>query len=291
MVKNNINSLLEIKGFCSEKISQRLEVIKKKLSSSGIKISLNEERKLEKILNKIANNQASYEDMNFCSELCKFNNKEDFIIDEEDFRLSQKMKNDNRNIDNIELLRQSSNFNNLKNEIIKNTRIIPRNDGYLLTYNSNENYQERLSFRIKFNENKCIISFDENTLSDEFLNSKNNQKLFIEEMRIAMIQKLNNDFPSTYQQLILANDFVYFNHDNFNSTQQKLELNSINNIDILRFNAQLKKIFKLEIKDPKIINLLENQNKKLQQIKFFSYNFFKKIDSARKPYIHEVGVF
>jgi 16S rRNA C1402 (ribose-2'-O) methylase RsmI len=173
MHKNNVGDLLEIKGFNHHKINQRLDLIKSKLDKSGIAISLNDERKLEKILNKIANDQANIEDINFCKELCKFsndnqeNNCQENIEDEKQSKLSNKIKNENQQINsdeitfenNLEILRQSMSFNDLRQEIIKNTFVYFKNDNYFLSYQISKNNTNKLSFRIKFSDNKCTISF------------------------------------------------------------------------------------------------------------------------------------
>ncbi len=298
MQKNNVNYLLEIKGFNHHQINQRLDLIKSKLANSGIIIGLNEERKLEKILNKIANDQAGFEDINFCKELCKFSNdNNESAIDEKISKLSNKIKNENQqsNSDGIafennsEILRQSLSFNDLRQEIIKNTAVTFKNGNYFLSYQIPKKNINKLSFRIKFNNSKCVISFDENNLKIDLNEQNEIYELYDEEVRVCMMQKLIDEFPETYQKLISAKEFIYFKHDQFADNSSSSSPKKLNNIDILYFNAQLKLAYNLEINDPKIINLMNNSYKKLNRDKFFSYNFFKKIDSARKPCIPEVG--
>jgi len=303
MHKNNVSDLLEIKGFDHHKINQRLDLIKSKLDKSGIAISLNDERKLEKILNKIANDQANFEDINFCKELCKFNNHnqenncQEDIEDKKNSKLSNKIKNENQQINsdeitfenNLEILRKSMSFNALRQEIIKNTSVYFKNDNYFLSYQISKNDTHKLSFRIKFSDNKCTISFDENNLETYSNQQTKTYELYDEEFKIIMLQKLFDDFPKTYRNLISTKNFIYFKHDQPALNSSSPRHYQLNNIDILRFNAQLKLAYNIEVNDPKIINLINNSYKKINRDKFFSYNFFKKIDNARKPCIPEVG--
>jgi hypothetical protein len=303
MHKSNVSDLLEIRGFNHHKINQRLDLIKSKLAKSGIIISLKEERKLEKILNKIANDQADFEDINFCQELCKFsndnqkNNCQENIGDEKILKLSNKIKDENQQIDsdeiafknNSEILRQSLSFNDSRPEIIKNTTVIFKNDNYFLSYQISKKDINKLSFRVKFNDNKCVISFDENNLKTTSNQEIKDSELYDEEFKIIMLQKLFEEFPETYRRLISAKEFIYFKHDQSSLDSNSSKRSQLQNIDILRFNAQLELVYNFEINDPKIINLINNSYKKITRDKFFSYNFFKKIDSARKPCIPEVG--
>jgi len=298
MHKNNVADLLEIKGFDPYKINQRLDLIKNRLEKSGIIISLNEERKLEKILNKIANYQASFEDINFCKELCKFSNdNQEIIFDEKISKLSSKIKNENQRDNNeklvmendLDIFRKSPSFNDLKQVILKNTKVIFKNDNYFLNYNLSKNNLNNLSFRLKFSDIKCVISFDENNLETTSDQQNIHNELYDEEIKIIMLQKLFDEFPNAYKKLISSKEFIYFKHCQLSSQASNSENSKPNNIDILRFNTQIKLAYNLIINDPKIINLMNNSQKKINRDKFFSYSFFKKIDSAKKPSIPEVG--
>jgi hypothetical protein len=193
------------------------------------------------------------------------------------------------------ILRESLLYKELKNEIIKNSSVSLEHNNYILTHLSNKNFPHKISFKVKFNDHKAVFSFPENIFNfNNFEENNEVGKLFIEEIQIAMLLKLNIEFPKTYQDLISAKEFIYFKHDKSNFNQDSIDNKFLNNIEIIRFNAQLKKVYNLEIKDPKIINLSKNNSKELIQKKFYkekfySYNFFKKIDNARKPCIPEIG--
>ena len=301
MNKNNISKLLEVKGFNTYEISIRLDLIKKLLKESNISIALNEERKLEKILNKIANDQVEEEDLKFCKKLCNFDSnngqsKNSDLI----YKLSKIIKNTRSSDvdeDEMVILRQSDLFKNLKDTIIKKTHITLENNNYILNYQIEEDSSSKLSFRVKFSDNKVVFSFPENGINNYptnfTANKVNNEifnQLFIEEIQIAMLEKLNIEFPDTYQMLLKSKEFIYFKHDKLSSNYQNNEINPLENIEIIRFNFQLKLAYNIEIKDPKIINLSRNYIRDSIHKKFYSYNFFKKLENSRKPSIPEVGI-
>ncbi len=301
MNKNNISKLLEVKGFNTYEISIRLDLIKKLLKESNISIALNEERKLEKILNKIANDQVEEEDLKFCKKLCNFDSnngqsKNSDLI----YKLSKIIKNTRSSDvdeDEMVILRQSDLFKNLKDTIIKKTHITLENNNYILNYQIEEDSSSKLSFRVKFSDNKVVFSFPENSVKNYSKNFDNNKvnneifnQLFIEEIQIAMLEKLNIEFPDTYQMLLKSKEFIYFKHDKLSSNYQNNEINPLENIEIIRFNFQLKLAYNIDIKDPKIINLSRNYIRDSIHKKFYSYNFFKKLENSRKPSIPEVGI-
>jgi hypothetical protein len=301
MNKNNISKLLEVKGFNPYEISIRLDLIKKLLKESNISIALNEERKLEKILNKIANDQAEEEDLKFCKKLCNFDSNNGQLKNSDlIYKLSKIIKNTrSSDVDEEEMiiLRQSDLFKNLKDKIIKKTHITLENNNYILNYQIEEDSSSKLSFRVKFSDNKVVFSFPENSVNNCSKNFDNNKvnneifnQLFIEEIQIAMLEKLNIEFPDTYQMLLKSKEFIYFKHDKLSSNYQKNEINSLENIEIIRFNFQLKLAYNIEIKDPKIINLSRNYIRDSIHKKFYSYNFFKKLENSRKPSIPEVRI-
>jgi hypothetical protein len=299
MSKINIAKLLDVKGFNPTEINLILKLIKKLLKESNIAITLNEERRIEKILNKISNNHITEEDLKFCKSLFNLNEEDHFLKNNDlILKLSKIIKNSrssNINDEKLLILRESLLYKELKSDIIKSSSISKENNNYILTYYGDKNFPYKISFKVKFNDHKAVFSFLENHVNfNNFDEGNEVGKLFIEEIQIAMLLKLNIEFPKTYQDLISATEFIYFKHDKLTTNQDSIDNKFLNNIEIIRFNAQLKLVYNLEIKDPKIINLSKNNSKELVQKKIYkekfnSYNFFKKIDNARKPCIPEIG--